>query len=952
VVILSGAVGAVAAALIVRVLRSSVAGGRDGASAARRQPAVATGGIAVLAAVVLGLAFAAPFEWSVVATVVVAVVAGAVSALGDRGLWPPVGRLVVSLATGVAVVAVGVRGASVGLPAVDVGLTVLWVALFMEATHLLDRTRGVAASVLAPVAAGLATVAFLADQTRPAAVLAALAGGSAAIVLAAPTHPRVRLGQSGSAVSGALLAAMVVQVRPQSDDIAGLALLGVLVALPLVLALVVVAGRLRHGVPVGARAADGVVERLKARKIGSGAALAVLASVQGAVSTLVVLADDGLLPVAVAAGAGAAAVALLGTVVASGRVHAGFEGGRRPAAWRVTVVGGVAAMILLVVAPIVILGLSVLPARAGANAIEDGIDAARDVDTAAAQASFAEADVNFGRARSLLGLPLVDLGRMVPVLGRNLAGARLLVDLGADVASAGTDVAVAAPQNLTVTAGAIPLEEIRATAPSLARAAETLQRGADRLEGAERNFLLGPIREGIDDLDARFADEAPTAVNAARAAELAPALFGGDGPRRYFVAMQNNSELRATGGFIGNFGELDVEDGQMELDNFARIQSLNEAGAPVRTLDAPDEFLERYERFEVATTWQSINISPDFPTVGRVIAGAYPQSGGAPVDGVIAIDPVGLAALLELAGSVQVEGWDEEVSSENVVDVTLRQAYERFDEQERRTDFLGDVAEAVMSAVTQRDLGSPQTIARVLGDAVEGGHLMIYLTREEEQAFAADLGMTWPVEPPGSDALLVVNQNASANKVDYYLRRTVDYDIRLTPTGGDAATVEGTLGITFENDAPTDGLAPYAAGGGFLEDLEPGENRTYLSTYSPLGVEGARLNGLPWAVESERELGRSVFSNYLDIAAGDATAVELDLAGAVRLLPGGWYELRIDRQPVLRPDRLRISVDLAEGWRVAQTGGGLEVVDGRGAEAVLDVDRPTTLRMRLEPDRL
>ena len=49
--------------------------------------------------------------------------------------------------------------------------------------------------------------------------------------------------------------------------------------------------------------------------------------------------------------------------------------------------------------------------------------------------------------------------------------------------------------------------------------------------------------------------------------------------------------------------------------------------------------------FDLPATWQQVNVSPNFPVTAQVIQQLYPQSGGDDVDGVIAIDPFGLASI-------------------------------------------------------------------------------------------------------------------------------------------------------------------------------------------------------------------------------------------------------------------------------------------------------------------
>ena len=158
-----------------------------------------------------------------------------------------------------------------------------------------------------------------------------------------------------------------------------------------------------------------------------------------------------------------------------------------------------------------------------------------------------------------------------------------------------------------------------------------------------------------------------------------------------------------------------------------------------------------------------------------------PQAGLTTVDGVLAVDPQGLAALLELTGPVDVVGWPTPISAENVVKVTLRDAYAAFAETPERADFLGDVAQVAVDEATSGNLGRPAQIAKVLGAAAHAGHLILAFARPEEQELAVELGVSGRMEPVRSDAVAVTTSNAGANKIDYYLQRSVRYTVKLAP---------------------------------------------------------------------------------------------------------------------------------------------------------------------------
>jgi hypothetical protein len=540
--------------------------------------------------------------------------------------------------------------------------------------------------------------------------------------------------------------------------------------------------------------------------------------------------------------------------------------------------------------------------------------------------------------------PLTSLGLGVPVLGPHLSAARDLSELGLTLSGTGATVATAVTQGLSVTGGRVPVDEIARLAPDLARAAGDLRQAQRTTSGIQRSFLLPSLRARLVDLDARLEQAGGEAELAAQVAEVLPAILGGDGPRRYFLAIQNNAELRATGGFIGNFGELVAEDGRLRLERIGRVAELNQGGPPVKDLQAPQDYLDRYSRFDVASTWQSVNLSPDLPSVGQVIQGLYPQSGGSPIDGVIVIDPIGLAGILQLIGPVDVEPWPEPITADNVVDVTLNQAYIDFDNNDDRIDFIGDVAEMAATVFTSADLGSPTRILKPLGQPARGGHLAAWFTRPEEQALADVLGIAGRVEPTEADSLLVVNQNAGAGKIDYYFRRRLDYDVQLRPDG-DLLGVTGRLQIDMENQAPAEGLPRYIIGP-FNDRFQAGENFSYFSLYSPLALTGATWDGAPIELDAEEELGRNVYSAFLSIPARSTRSLEVQLEGSVAPQGDGWYELDLLHQPLLVGDDVTVSVEVVDGWRIVEAEGA-QLEAGRGAVARLRLEQDETVRVRL-----
>ncbi|MDQ6911168.1 MAG: DUF4012 domain-containing protein, partial [Actinomycetota bacterium] len=413
------------------------------------------------------------------------------------------------------------------------------------------------------------------------------------------------------------------------------------------------------------------------------------------------------------------------------------------------------------------------------------------------------------------------------------------------------------------------------------------------------------------------------------------------------LAVQNGAEWRATGGFIGNWGILTSEGGKVRLDHFERISSLNPRPGESRVLHAPEEYVRRYERFLPGQAWQNVNMSPDFPTMAQIMTDQYRQATGEQVDGILAVDPEGLAALLRLTGPVSVAGWPEPLSAQNAVRVTLNDAYIAFPGGER-VDFLGDVAHAVMDRVTSERLGKPAKIARVLGRSAREGHLILAFTRPEEQQLALKLHVAGKVPAASSDSLLLTTQNANGTKLDYYLRRNLTYAVHLDPTAGDGvARLTGRVDVGLDNSAPDTGLPSYVIG---VDNTlgHAGENRSFLSLYSPLRMTAATFEGNQQPLESMTELGRNVYAEFFSVPAQSRRTLTVSLAGTVTLGRRGAYTLDLVRQPGIAPDDVTVTIDVPPGWRVVD-GQGVKAAGGRRATAHLQLDETTRLRVRVVP---
>lgn len=601
----------------------------------------------------------------------------------------------------------------------------------------------------------------------------------------------------------------------------------------------------------------------------------------------------------------------------------------RPWLVRGLVLVGAAAVIGLAVGALAMLQAQQTLSRAE-RAATAGIKAGQRGDVEEATRQLALAESRFGEAEQAVEGWMTRPAQLMPGAAQQVRAIRYVATTGGEAARvARTGAEAIDPERLRLTDGVFDLAAIEEYGVVLTELAEQVHALRERAQPGDA-WLLPPVADGLDRFEADLARADRSAAVAARAARLAPSALGGDGPRRYFVAFVTPAEARASGGFMGNHAVLTIDRGRMELGPIGRTDALDQAGRPgTKRITGPPEYLARYGQFDPANTWANVTMSPDFPSVGQVIAELYPQSGGQPIDGVLRVDPAALGGLMLLTGPVTVPGLDGPLDADNVVPFLLRDQYERFDGYAQRVDILGEVGRATFDRLTTGPRATPQGFTTALGAAVEGGDLAMWMADPELQGLIHDIGADAAVGPPAGDSFGVITQNGSASKIDTFLQRTITYDADIDATTG---RVRARSTVTLENTAPSTGLPSYVIGNGV--DLPDGSSRLYVSVYSSLQPLSARLDGKPFELVVERELGRFVSSGFIDLAAGQERRLELDLAGGVDLSEGA-YRFDVVPQVMALPDRFT--------WR-AEIGGasiGRSRVRGAGRTAIAEVDEAT-----------
>jgi hypothetical protein len=514
-----------------------------------------------------------------------------------------------------------------------------------------------------------------------------------------------------------------------------------------------------------------------------------------------------------------------------------------------------------------------------------------------AQVDSAVQSVAAGRRRADHSLALSLVG-VVPGLRGQRAGLLGLLDDAGAAASSGRDLLAKVDliaERTPLRDGSVPLDGLRELAGDVQATATTLgglARPSSRLWGP-----LGDARRRFDEL-AR--SSSGRLREGADALEAARAFMGADGNRRYLVALENNSEMRDQGAIL-SFVVLRFEGGRLAFDRNGSVQLLRlDRPAPTAV---PPGTAEVFGSIQPTQLWQSVNATADFAWSGRAMSDMYLHAAGQPIDGVIAIDVPGLAALLRVVGPVQVADIAEPVTADNVGRIVLHDVYQGLTPgtDPLRRERLGELTRAVIDRLTS---GSHDAVAlgRELGNGAGGGHLRLWSRVPDEEGVFERTGLGGGPATVGADRTFhLAVENRTATKLDYYVKPSVRQDVQLSPQG--TAVVRTT--VVVDNQAPTGQAPSYQLGPDGTTTTNPGDYLSWLLLWGPAG--SMQAGGVD-------ESGLVVSQRVVPVAAGQRREISFEtvIPHAVR---DGRLRLRLVPQARLVPVDLEVRLH-APGWHV------------------------------------
>lgn len=403
-------------------------------------------------------------------------------------------------------------------------------------------------------------------------------------------------------------------------------------------------------------------------------------------------------------------------------------------------------------------------------------------------------------------------------------------------------------------------------------------------------------------------------------------LVGQSGPKKYLVLFQNNTELRATGGFIGSYALVDFNRGF--LRSFEVKDVYDTDGQAKKNIIPPKELQH------ITPVWgmRDANWFVNFPDSAEKVMEMYTENDGGPaVDGVLTITPAIITKILAVVGPIELDEYGKTMTSENFLAETQEEV-EYGPNRQNPKQILVDFAPKFLEKLSDLDKEKWTEIFKILSEGAMQKHILAYFKNSEMEKVALISGFGGEIKKTDQDYLSVIHTNIKGSKSDavtdnsyilksdfkeeglehslsiirkhrggksslgFYNRTNYDYVRVLVPKGSKLLDISGHSSVNFSP------VTDYGNGGGFIIDSD-------LEEY-----ENGQIQIKP-GVTQWPEGDKTVFGFWLNVKPGETEKVVLKYQTPVST-QDDVYSLLVQKQPGTLEDFFNFSMNLPEGQQI------------------------------------
>ena len=389
-----------------------------------------------------------------------------------------------------------------------------------------------------------------------------------------------------------------------------------------------------------------------------------------------------------------------------------------------------------------------------------------------------------------------------------------------------------------------------------------------------------------------------------------PDILGNSERKRYLILLQNQGELRSTGGWISSYGIVGLEGGQIrELFVDDIYNADGNLQVENKTFTPPQSLVNALETTDYS--FSLVNWEPDLYDVmmeSEKLVNALGK--GNDLDGVITIDIRFIQNLLDSWGGIEVPGESELISSENIYSKIFEMHNEFTPGSDRKSTFLANLANQTVTRLLSSDFADYSKLASVFSESLEEKHLQAVFKNSNATEFFDNRNWDGRLDRKYLSSPIPIEWNWGGNKANLYLKRDHNLDVEIS---GDSVTY--TYEINTINESTTN-------------TYPEGDYINYIRIYLPkeasiLNIRGIENNEYDIYYENEFKIVGGWFN--VPIQESNSLTIKYRVSEndvdypILKENDNVFYKLNIYKQPGTKKESYVLSITYPEDWNILES---------------------------------
>jgi len=395
---------------------------------------------------------------------------------------------------------------------------------------------------------------------------------------------------------------------------------------------------------------------------------------------------------------------------------------------------------------------------------------------------------------------------------------------------------------------------------------------------------LSKAKNALDGIETFIVDTRPL-VN------VLPQIMGEDSPKKYLILLQNDKELRPTGGFITAYALFNVSKGKIESEGSQDIYSLDSTVLKKVSPPAPIAKYLNVSSFNL----RDANFSPDYVASMNQFQDLYNSSSQKKsVDGVISVDTQFVLDMVKVLGPIDAYGTKFTTDKVNACDCPqIIYELESFADQPLGTENGGrkDIIAVLMQQMIAKTFSAPKStwpgILTTMLNSLKQKDVILYFKDANSQSAVERVNYAGRLYQYDGDYLAINEANLGGAKSNLYVQENASLKVEKGKDGN----LRNTLTIEYKYPRAMDNCSLERKAGLCLAGIY----QDYIRIYVPKGATIIKASGTEVPITAGEDLGKTVFSGFFTVRPQGTAKIQVEYS--VPQKPSGTYKLLIQKQP-------------------------------------------------------